>query len=62
MEYESDDILRVTKSGDSRVVNYIRDDADTITVNPDTYNERGEITYRKSEVTVEVLGRSGQRS
>jgi len=62
MEYESDDILRVTKSGDSRVVNYIRDDADTITVNPDPYNERGEITYRKSEVTVEVLGRSGQRS
>lgn len=56
-EFESGDLLRVTEldSGRSYVANYIRGDSDTITVNSDPYNERGERTYKRSGVTIDIL-------
>ena len=57
LRFEHGDILRVTPPARrSFVANYIRGDANTITVNPDPYNERGEITYKRSDVRVEVIG------
>ncbi len=57
-QFDPDDVLRVTevRTGRQYVANHIRGDCETITVNPDQYNERSEKTYKREDVIISLIG------
>lgn len=54
-EPKPDDIVRVEINGRDRIMHYIRGDEHTMTLTPDPYNERGEETYKRSDVIIKDI-------